>query len=203
MDAFAIASFVGGAGLPWLVLTPDEGLVPGAGMTPGELPMNAEFIADGADHYGLYQATLSVLNSTPYDVNETLVCFTKAFNDVAAGYWADDYIHSAAGARITGGCGFGDFCPTTSMFRNVMARWLVKLMYGPDYAPPPCTGIFEDVICESTPNADYIEQIYNDGVTTGFAGSALVLPRRRCQPRTDGGVHSARARGRGLCPTAV
>ncbi len=144
------------------------------------------------------------LNSTPYEVNDTWVCFTKAFNDVDAGYWADDYIHSTAGAGITGGCGYGNFCPTTSMFRNVMARWLVKLMYGPDYAPPPCTGIFEDVICESTPNADYIEQIYNDGVTTGCSQyPLLVLPRRRCHPRTDGGVHPARARGRRLRPTAV
>ncbi len=144
-------------------------------MGPGELPINAEFIADGLDHYGLVQARIR-FSTTPRATSRTpRVCFTKPFYDVGAGYWADEYIHSAAGARITGGCGYGDFCPTDTMLRHVMALWLVKLIHGPDFSPPPCTGIFEDVVCESTPNSDYIEQLYADGVTTGCSQDPLLF----------------------------
>ena len=48
-----------------------------------------------------------------------------------------------------------------------MALWLLLSKFGPDYSPPPCTGIFEDVLCETTPNADYIEALYAEGITAG------------------------------------
>jgi len=155
------------ASLPWLVLTPDTGVVPASGGGPGELPINAEFIADGVDHFGLVQGNILVIHDTPYDVNGVPVCFTRAFADVAPTFWADDYIHSLAGARITTGCGGADFCSTDEMPRHVMARWLVKVLHGPDFAVPPCMAIFDDVVCDTTPNADHIEQLYADGITTG------------------------------------
>ncbi len=171
VDAFAIATSAGGGGLPWLELTPTDGTSP----ANGDLPINAEFIADGADHYGLYQARIMVGHDTPYDVNETWVCFTKAFNDVNEAFWGNEYIHSVAGARITGGCGLGNFCSGDLMLRHVMARWLLKLVHGPDYSPPPCQGVFEDVVCESTPNADWIEQLYAEGITTGCSADPLLF----------------------------
>jgi len=155
------------ASLPWLVLTPDEGVVPSSGAGPGELAINAEFIADGLDHYGLVQGRILVLHDTPYQVNDVSVCFTRAFADIAPTFWADDYIHSLAGARITTGCSAANFCPTDEMPRHVMARWLVKVLHGPDFAVPPCVGLFDDVVCDTTPNADHIEQLYSDAVTTG------------------------------------
>jgi hypothetical protein len=172
VDSFAIASFVGG-GLPWLVMTPDAGVVPAAGMGPGELPLNAEFIADEADHYGLYQAKISVLQGTPYDVNDTWVCFTKSFNDMTPASFGDTFVNSVAGAGITSGCGGGNFCPGDAMTRGVMARWLLLSKYGPDYSPPPCQGIFSDVSCEDTANSDYIEALYNEGITAGCSTSPL------------------------------
>jgi len=171
VTAFGIATTAGGGGLPWLELTPTEGVVPAY---EGVLPINAEFIADGADHFGLYMANIMVMNDTPYDVNDVSVCFTKAFNDMPAGSFADAQVHSVAGARITGGCGLGDFCPTDAMTRGVMARWLIKSMFGPDYSPPPCVGIFADVVCESTPNSSYIEALYNEGITAGCNADPLM-----------------------------
>jgi hypothetical protein len=170
VDAFAVMTSVGGGGLPWLVLTPEEGVAPAG----SSLLIDAEFIADEAPHYGLHQATVSVSHDTPYGVNDAQVCFTKAFNDVEDGNLFDEDVHAVAGARITGGCGLGEFCPTDTMLRHVMARWLLKLMYGPDYSPPPCQGIFDDVICESTPNADWIEQLYADGITAGCSADPLL-----------------------------
>jgi len=164
-----------GASLPWMELTPDSGVVPAAsGGTPGEMVVNAHFIADGAPHWGLVQGTVILMHDTPYQVNDLSVCFTKAFSDVAEGAFADARIHSVAGARITTGCGGGNFCPTDVMTRGVMARWMINAMHGPDYSPPPCTGIFADVPCETTPNSDYIEALYNDGVTAGCSADPLL-----------------------------
>jgi hypothetical protein len=171
--ALAVASFAGGASLPWLVITPDEGVVPPDTGDPGDMPVNAEFIADGADHYGLFRAKVWLAHDTPYDVNDMPVCFIKAFNDMPPGAFADARVHSIAGARITTGCGAGDFCPAENMTRGVMARWIMLSMYGADYAPPPCRGIFADVSCEYTANADYIEALYDEGVTAGCATDPL------------------------------
>jgi hypothetical protein len=171
--ALAVATFAGGGGLPWLEITPTEGVVPPMGIEPGSMPANAAFMADGADHYGLYRANVWMSHDTPYDVNDMQVCFTKAFNDVAPTFWADDYIHSLAGARVSQGCGDGDFCGKEAMVRNVMARWLVKAYYGPDFQPMLCAGTFTDVVCDQTPNSNYIEQIYADGITTGCSTDPL------------------------------
>jgi len=171
VTAFGIATSAGGGGLPWLELTPTEGVVPA---DEGELPINAEFIADGADHFGLYKANIMVMNDTPYEVNDVSVCFTKAFNDVPVDAFAQTQIHSMAGARITGGCGLGNYCPTDITTRGVMARWLIKSMFGPDYSPPPCVGIFADVVCEGTANSNYIEALFNEGVTAGCNADPLM-----------------------------
>ncbi len=53
---------------------------------------------------------------------------------------------------------------------------MVRAMYGPDYAPPPAVGIFADVVISDTDTtADYIEQLYNDGVVAGCAAGPPAL----------------------------
>ena len=169
VDAFAIESFVGPV-LPWLTVTPDSGTI-----DPGSsVPIDVHFIADGASHFGLFRATVHTTTDTPYAVNDVAVCFTKAFSDVPEGYWADEFVHAAAGARITTGCGAGNFCPDDVMTRGVLARWLLLARYGNLYAPPPCTGIFVDVPCEGTANSDYIEELYNEGITAGCSADPLM-----------------------------
>ncbi len=170
--ALGVQSFAGGGGLPWLVLTPEDGVVPAY---EGDLPIDAHFIADGADHFGLFQAQITVNHDTPYDVNPVSVCFTKAFDDVPSDHWAQAFVHSLAGTRITYGCGYGTFCPDDVMTRGVMALWLLRARYGANYSPPPCEGIFTDVICEATPNADYIEALYNEGITAGCSTDPLMF----------------------------
>ena len=39
-----------------------------------------------------------------------------------------------------------------------------------DTPPPACTGIFTDVPCPSGFAVDYIEGLYNEGVTAGCGG---------------------------------
>jgi hypothetical protein len=53
-----------------------------------------------------------------------------------------------------------------------MAVFLIKASQPSGYAPPPCTGIFSDVPCPSTPEfpfSDWIEDLYNRGITAGCA----------------------------------
>ncbi|MGE5235858.1 MAG: choice-of-anchor J domain-containing protein, partial [Acidobacteriota bacterium] len=175
IDAFAIPTSAG-ASLPWLVLDPTEGTVD-AGAT---FPVDAHFIADGAPHFGIFRATIKASSDTPYPTNDVPVCFTKAFLDMPVGAFADKFVHGLAGARISTGCGGGNFCPNDAMTRGVMARWIELARHGADYAAPPCTGIFSDVPCESTPNADYIEAFYNEGITAGCYYNPDTGERRYC-----------------------
>ncbi len=173
-DSGETSACLGGVSLPWLVLTPNEGLVPADGMGPGALAINAEFIADGTPRYGLVQANIKLLHTTEGDVEDAQACLTKSFYDMTPTSFADAHVHSVAGAGITTGCGGGDFCPASTMTRGVMARWLLLSKYGPGYGPPPCTGIFGDVFCESTANAGYIEALYNEGITAGCSADPLL-----------------------------
>ena len=51
-----------------------------------------------------------------------------------------------------------------------MAVTIVRGIHGPDYVPPAAIGIFGDVtISDTDTTADYIEQLYNDGVVAGCA----------------------------------
>ncbi len=161
----AIATSAGGFGLPWLELTPDGGVAPA---NEGVLPIDAEFIADGAWHYGLHKAEVRLSQDTPYPVDDVPAYFTKAFWDVPYGHFADAYIHALAGIRVTFGCGFGNFCPDEQLLRKHMAAFIVRMMYGADYRPPTAVGVFVDVPIEDYSTlADYIEQLFNDGITAG------------------------------------
>ena len=181
VDSFAIATSAGGGGLPWLELTPEDGVVPS---NEGDLPIDAHFIANGAPHFGLYQAKIKLTQDTPYSVPDVPVCFTKAFDDMPVppqGVWNEDaYVASVAGALPGIGCGSNSFCPDDAMLRGNAARWLMLLRYGPLYGPPPCTGIFSDVVCESTPNADFIEALFNDGISAGCYYDPNTGERRFC-----------------------
>jgi hypothetical protein len=174
VDAFAIATGGSGGTVPWLTLTPMEGVVPAG----GQLDINAEFFPEGVApaHFGLFRGVIKSTNDTPTALPDIPVFFTKAFWDVPRGHWADAYIHSLAGARITRGCGSGNFCPESTINRSEMAVTMVRAMYGPDYAPPPAIGIFADVVISDTDTtADYIEQLYNDGIVAGCAAGPPML----------------------------
>jgi len=100
------------------------------------------------------------------------VAETVAFNDVADGSFGDRFIHAIAGAGISYGCGGGNFCPNDVMTRRLMSVWLLRGKFGRFYAPPPAVGIFADVSPESFA-ADWVEDLYNRGITSGCATSPL------------------------------
>ncbi|MGC8915608.1 MAG: carboxypeptidase regulatory-like domain-containing protein [Thermoanaerobaculum sp.] len=168
VDALAIKNF--GGGVCWLTLTPDSGTVP----ANSQVNVDAHFAASAScpPIYGSQRATITVVHNTAYPVTNPSVCFYRAFNDVPQGYVFDKAVHAIGAAKISQGFG-GNFNPAGSMTRGNMARWLLLARYGNTYSPPACTGIFADVDCENTPNADWIEDLYNKGITSGCSTNPL------------------------------
>jgi hypothetical protein len=67
---------------------------------------------------------------------------------------------------ITGGCGYGDYCPSLPVTRAQMAVFLLRAKYGSGYLPPAPIGVFNDVPLGSFADA-YIEQLAAEGITGG------------------------------------
>ncbi len=73
---------------------------------------------------------------------------------------------------ITSGCGGGNYCPTSPVTRGQMAVFLLRAEHGSAYVPPPATGtVFGDVTV-NTSFADWIEQLYAEGITGGCLGGS-------------------------------
>ncbi|MGV8040080.1 MAG: choice-of-anchor J domain-containing protein [Thermoanaerobaculaceae bacterium] len=98
------------------------------------------------------------------------------FPDVTPDHWAADYIEQLLADEITTGCGGGMFCPERPTTRAEMAVFIVRAVHGPGFVPPAAVGIFPDVPTWHWAAA-YIEQQYNDGITTG-CGGGLYCPER-------------------------
>jgi len=88
------------------------------------------------------------------------------FPDVPCGSQFSDWIEELATEGITGGCGGGNFCPGNPVTRAQMAVFLLKIEHGSAYVPPACAGMFGDVACPSL-FADWIEQLFAEGITAG------------------------------------
>ena len=96
----------------------------------------------------------------------------QLFGDVAPSYAFYKYVQGLYASEITSGCAVGQFCPESNNSREQMAVFLVRGIHGATFVPPPATGIFADVSTGSF-TAPYIEQLFNDGITSGCATSPL------------------------------
>ncbi len=96
-----------------------------------------------------------------------------SFSDVSSSSGFYPFIEDIFHNGITGGCGVGVYCPTNSVTRAQMSVFLLKSKHGKSFVPPPCTGVFGDVACPSL-FADWIEELYAEGVTGGCSASPLL-----------------------------
>ena len=95
------------------------------------------------------------------------------FGDVAAGDFAAAWIEELASLNITTGCGGGNYCPNAPVRRDEMAVFLLKTLLSSSYVPPSASGvIFADVHVGDFA-ADWIEDLYHRGVTSGCGGVPL------------------------------
>ena len=92
----------------------------------------------------------------------------KYFYDVPPGYWAEEFINKIYEAGITSGCSQNPpmYCPEDPVARAEMAVFLERGINGGDYDPPGATGIFDDCPVGYWA-ADWVEQFYADGITSG------------------------------------
>jgi len=99
---------------------------------------------------------------------------TGIFDDVPLSYWASAWIEQFYNDGITGGCGTNplQYCPDGNVTRAQMAIFLLRSKHDKDYKPPKATGIFDDVPV-SYWAADWIEQLYNEGITGGCGNNPL------------------------------
>jgi len=68
---------------------------------------------------------------------------------------------------ITSGCGSGNYCPSSPVTRGQMAVFLLRAEHGSGYIPPPATGTIFGDVQQNTTFADWIEQLYTEGITGG------------------------------------
>ncbi len=99
-------------------------------------------------------------------------CAATVFGDVPCpGGPFVDWINQLASEGVTGGCGGGNYCPTSPLTRGQMAVFLLKGEHGGAYAPPACSAtVFGDVPCPGGPFVDWINQLASEGVTVGCGG---------------------------------
>jgi len=104
------------------------------------------------------------------------VCYTPppatgtVFTDVPSNSFAAAYIEALAAAHVTGGCGGGNYCPSSPVSRAQMSVFLLRTLLGPTYTPPVCTTTpFADVPC-SGGFAPYMSQLVQRGITAGCGG---------------------------------
>jgi hypothetical protein len=140
------------------------------------LVSNAITVGVGAGNYGVDLPTLRQQMAVFLLKAKHGLCYTPpactpgVFADVACPSIYANWIEALAAEGITGGCGSGNYCPTTPVRRDQMAVFLLKAEHGSGYLPPNCAGVFLDVPCPGT-FANWIEQLAAENITGGCGGN--------------------------------
>lgn len=100
--------------------------------------------------------------------------FVYEFLDVLPGDQFHDSIMAVARARLTAGCGDGNYCPLAPVSRSQAAVLIEKELHGPDFPyPPPGTSLLDVAPCD--PAAQFIDEFLAEGITAG-CGPTLYCP---------------------------
>jgi len=99
------------------------------------------------------------------------------FTDVPADYWAAGYIEQmvtdgVAAPGVATECAANKYCPGDPLLRADMAVFLLRARHGGSYVPPPASGTMFDDVPPNHPEIDWIEQLFNEHITTGCAPRA-------------------------------
>jgi len=145
------------------------------------LVRNAITAGVGGGNYGPAQNTLRRQMAVFLLKAKNGICYTPppcsnpSFPDVPCSDNFAPWIYALVAEGITGGCGGGNFCPTSPVNRQQMAVFLLKAFEGSSYTPPDCTvAAFTDVPC-SHPFADWIYELVARNITAG-CGSGNYCP---------------------------
>jgi hypothetical protein len=92
---------------------------------------------------------------------------TPHFTDVLSGHWAFKYVQKMYDEGITTGYADGTYRPSQNVQRSQMASFIIKALY-PGGFTYTLTPFFSDVL-ESHWAFQYVQKMYDDGITTGYA----------------------------------
>ena len=100
---------------------------------------------------------------------------TGIFTDVNVNEWYAPWVEQLYKEGITKGCSASPlmYCPDRDVSKASMALFLLRAKYGSNYIPPVASGIFTDVPLSHW-GADWIEKLYNDGITQGCSADPLM-----------------------------
>lgn len=116
----------------------------------------------------------NLLWDLPYINGEVYHIRTESFADVdfASGFW--QWIERLYSAGITGGCSINPlaYCPDKPVKRSEMAIFLERGMRGSAFVPPDASGVIFSDVWPTSFAADWIEQLYADGITSGCGQGA-------------------------------
>jgi hypothetical protein len=134
----------------------------------GAGPATINYVLDANTTKAQRQATITVLDMT-FTITQGTDCIHcgSTFDDVPAGYWAEQYIEALGCAGTTVGCGNNNFCPTANVTRGQMAAFIVRAKEGEppqDYCGNGST--FND-IDQNHSFCRYIKRLRELGITTG------------------------------------
>jgi hypothetical protein len=95
------------------------------------------------------------------------------FTDISGGDPFKPFIEELYNAGITAGCSTSPlrYCPSLSITRAQMAVFMERALGNFSPTPSP-TGMFSD-LSPSDPFTPFVEQLYNDGITSGCAAGPL------------------------------
>jgi hypothetical protein len=100
-----------------------------------------------------------------------------SFSDVAGDYWAAAWIEQLYQDDLTDGCSQSPlaFCPNAKVSRAEMAKFLLTAIHAddPDYEPDAVVGSSFADISSDYWAIDWVEALYDAGVTTGCSQTPL------------------------------
>ncbi|HEY2798767.1 MAG TPA: S-layer homology domain-containing protein [Thermoanaerobaculia bacterium] len=144
----------------------------GTTVTVGGVPATVDNIPDSKRIF------IEMPSLGPGTVGDVTVTTLSGLTGTLRNAWVEDfldatgepifepYIATLVANKITAGVGGGLFGVQQPTLREQMAVFLLKARHGVCFAPPPCTGLFDDVSCPSL-FADWIEELLIEGITAG------------------------------------
>ena len=166
---------------------------------------------DFSNFFAAYVTGISPLPFVIFDgslqVNDALLPdaspLPSRFADVSSGHWSHDSVEKIYLAGLTDGCGFAKFCPEEVVTRAQMAVFLERGIQRGGFAPTTAVGVFSDVPIDYWA-ADWIEQLYQDGVTKGCKEDPLMYCPDQSITRAEMAIFLLRAKyGRSYSPPAA
>ena len=117
-----------------------------------------------------WDATIDETVSPTSTLKEWTLHVGNSFGDVPHdGFYP--FIETIFHNRITGGCGGGNYCPTSPITRAQMAVFILVGEHGAGYTPPACSAtLFTDEPCPGGPFVDWVNQLVAEGITAGCGG---------------------------------